>query len=227
MPDGRHSPDLALSANGFWASSPGDQEVHFLLRFTESQLQSIRIRWRFVPKSFVIEGFFNSLVWREILSRNDNTNNEETISRSLDFISGVRVVLRDTDARLNDKLVYGIEGFELRSQLLGLELGVCGTTDWQTEELDGDLADNQAALKSYRLAVSELDRKLGQMREMKPLVDQATLKARELTESWTRTRGRLEGLIESLSKLQRKTNNFLNANLLPEVPFFDFHHKNI
>ena len=147
MNDDNHKPLNSFIDNSalFWASSPGDRNVRYIVRFEESLIKQIKIQWKYKPKEFIIEVFLNGFFWKKVFSDKNNENFETFVDIN-DYITGIKVILLESESLFNEKIVFGIENIKIITGFRKVELFNCEENEndqgiqWKTEDIDPSLS---------------------------------------------------------------------------------------
>lgn len=229
MNDNQHNPENPFSQGPgvFWASSPGDKEVHFIVRFEEMALKQIRIKWKFKPKDFTIEVLLNGFYWKSVRSLIDNKKEEEQIDEEVDFVSGIKVLFRGTESTFNDLIVYGIEQFQIVTQYRTVRIFNCEKDGdgnegkiWKIEDYNDRVAIVQSEFSKYEAEVNKLYRNADDNYDLVENVKKHQNQFLFLLSKNKEISVRIKKLMDSYVNIHDKLILFKDKNLMSEVFFY-------
>ena len=226
MNDDQHNPEnpFLRSPGISWASSPGDQETHYIVRFDELPLRQISIKWKFIPKIFLIQVFLNEIYWKTVLNVTNNNKVEEILDLEMDFVSGIKVIFKETDSRFNDLRVYGIEEFNIITQLRNVGIFNCeknghnqeGTT-WKMEEYNEKFNDAQNQFSKYRMEMQSLFKHADKISYLNQEIKKNNEPLQNFMENGKKIKKKLQNILESYASLHDRINKFKENHLKSQV----------
>lgn len=147
MNDDQHkaiNPFLENNPELCWVSSPGIQEVRYIVRFKEVPIEKIVIKWKYKPKEIRINFSFNEVFWKNVKNLGDFGDNEkvETIFKVDESITGFRIIFLESKELFNDQMVFGIDKIRIITKFKRVEMVDCERKEenqgieWKIEDLN-------------------------------------------------------------------------------------------
>ena len=232
MNDNQHNPENPFSQGPgvFWASSPGDKEVHFIVRFEELGLKQIRIKWKFRPKDFIVQVLLNGFYWKTLRDIIDNKQEEEKIDEEVDFVSGIKVLFKGTESTFNDMMVYGIEQFQILTQYRTVSMFNCEKDGvgndgkiWKIEDYNDRVAIAQSDYSKYEVEVNKLYRNAAENYDLVEKIKKKQSQFLTLVSKNKQISMRIRKLMDSYVNVHDKLMIFKSKHLMAEVIFWVYH----
>lgn len=223
MDDNQHNPITSFQAENdyFWASNPGDIDVRFIIRFNQTPVDFIKIKWKYPPKKFTINIFLNEIFWKNELNITNN-NELETIVKIDDWITGIKLILYDGDQLFNGKIVYGISDMKIFTKFQKINLFDCNEIQsegikWKIEEIEGETNKNVNELKMQQ---THLYQTTNQILTLSDNLRNSEKTLKSVIENSQKINDKIQNIMNFYKNYNEKILNFQENFLKNEVCFF-------
>lgn len=98
--------------------------MSFLVNFDPMTVKEIIIKWKYPAKTFDVQGLLDGY-WRSFAYQSANKKTENKINLGFKTISGIKILMTNTESKFNGKSVYGISEIEIKTGAKNVGLKDC------------------------------------------------------------------------------------------------------
>lgn len=204
-----------------WISSPGTQEVRYIVRFKETPIEKILIKRKYKPKKIRVSFNYSEDYWKDI--NIDANNNLIEANINVDkLITGFRIIFLESEELFNDLVVYGIDKIKIIAKVRKIETFDCKKNEqyqgneWKLEELDVKFASENYFgnwKNAPNLLFKKTEKLLKANHALKNLEDPLKL----FIETSEKIKNKIDKTMNVYLGFNQKIKNFKENNLQKEV----------